>query len=146
MLIKGSQGFTLLEVLMAMGILLTLLLLITPVSFSTIEKKQENKFIETFAYDLLYTQSLATTTSERVRIIFSNDSYKIVKGEKSSLVYQRNIPKHIKVHTRLRHIISFSRSGRIEDLNKGRIEIETKHSTYHVVFPLGKGRCSIVKL
>lgn len=146
MFIKSSSGFTLIEVLVVMNIVAVLLLLTIPVSLSAIEKHEESKFIEIFEYDLLYTQGLATTTNESVRIIFFTDSYEIVKGETDSTMAVRNIPKHIKIHTRLRPVIAFDRSGRIRDLQKGRIEIETKHSKYHVVFPLGKGRCSIVKL
>lgn len=146
MLIKSSYGFTLLEVLMVLAIFSILSLIIIPISFNKLEISQENKFIETFEYDLLYTQSLAVTSKERVRIIFYKSSYQIVKGEQDSLLSVRNIPKNINVNTRLRNIISFDRNGRIRDLQKGKIEIETKHSKYHVIFPLGKGRCSIVKL
>lgn len=146
MQIKSSAGFTLIEVLIVMGILSFLAIMIIPISFTTIEKQHEKTFIETFEFDLLYTQSLAITSKERIRIIFSDQSYQIVKGEKNSIVTIRNIPNNIRVNTRLRHIISFDQNGRVRDLQKGKIEIETNHSTYHVIFPMGKGRCSIVQL
>jgi len=142
----NRNGFTLLEVLIVLGIISFIILLSIPISFKIIETHQEKNFIEMFEFDLLYIQSLAiTTTKENVRIVIDKDQYKIVKGERDSLISIRTIPENIHINTRLRPIISFDENGRIRDPNKGRIEIETKQSKYIVIFPLGKGRCSIVK-
>lgn len=145
MLIRVSYGFTLIEVLLVLSIFSVLTLIIIPVSFTSIEKQQEKKFLETFEYDILSTQSLAATTQENVKIIFNDSHYEIVKGRKESTLITRNIPENIKVKTRLRRFISFEHNGRIQNPERGRMEIETPRAKYHVIFPLGKGRCSIVK-
>lgn len=141
-----KNGFTLIELLIVLGVFSTLLLISVPIGFATIEKHQANKFLETFEFDLLYIQSLATITKERVRIRFTSaHQYKIIRGEKNSTLHVRDIPKNIKINTRSRQVISFDENGRIREPQKGRIEIKVKQSIYHVIFPLGKGRCSIVK-
>lgn len=145
MLLKENTGFTLIEVLLVMSMVSILTLITIPISLQTIEKQEEKQFLELFEYDLLYAQSLATTTTERVRIIFHQDSYQVVKGEANSEVALRTIPDHVNVHTRLRHIIAFDRNGRIRNLQHGRMEIKSKYASYYVIFPLGKGRASIVQ-
>lgn len=140
MQLKGINGFTLIEVLLAVGIVSIISFISIPLSIHSLHKYEEKLFLSLFEYDLLYAQSLATTTTERVRIIFHQHSYQIVKGEANSEVEMRTIPEHITVNTRLRNIIAFDRNGRIQNLQQGRIEFKGKDTNYYVIFPLGKGR------
>lgn len=109
------------------------------------ETHKENLFIKTFQYDLLYIQSLASLTEEQVKIHFEEDVYKIYRGNRNALLFAREIPDHIEIDMGMRKNISFDRNGRIQNANHGGIKMITKDSNYNVIFPLGKGRASIVK-
>lgn len=143
--ISVEKGFTLLELLIVLSILSILLLFTTPFTHEMLMKHEEHTFIETFEYDLLHLQSLASVTSDRVRMYVDEDKYHIYKGNRNSLVFRRTIPKGISIDLRMRNNISFDQSGRIRHANYGGIKINTTQSTYDVIFPLGKGRSSIVK-
>lgn len=98
-----------------------------------------------FEMDLLYIQSLAVTSRKRARIVVYDHEYWILHGEEQARIRKRTLPDHIKIHMNRRANISFNHNGRIRNPNLGKIEIHTKKSVYHVVFPLGKGRASIVR-
>ena len=139
----NKNGFTLLEVLFTLGVLSILLFISVPISFSTLEKQQIQQFFNTFEFDVLYIQHLSTTSDEFIKIRFYEDHYKVYKGSKEKLAI-RNYPDGLQVDRRVNPEISFYVSGIVE--KPGTIKVTTNDGTYHIVFPLGKGRCYIVKV
>lgn len=140
---KSRNGFTLLEVLIVLFMWSFLVLLIAPFHFSHIETQQEDSFFETFAYDVLYTQSLSTTTKDYIQINLYEDRYTIRRGYKGEVLLTRNIPSDWVIKAKVFHTISFDDKGRIR--MPGTFFIQTKDDEYSVVFPFGKGRYHVVK-
>ncbi|MBY7143382.1 prepilin-type N-terminal cleavage/methylation domain-containing protein [Virgibacillus sp. NKC19-3] len=140
---KSQRGFTFVELLLVLSILSILLLLHVPLNISGLQKHQSEQFLETFQYDVLFIQHLATTTTDdkRVYIKFHNESYEMIHGRKT--MKTRYYPDGWEVDPRVMKEISFKSTGTIRQ--PGRIKMTSKHSTYFVVFPLGKGRGYIVE-
>src|SRR5690625_1911197 len=134
----NKNGFTLLELLVVLAIWSLLLLLVTPINFSLMEKKQVQYFFETFAYDILYTQNLSTTTKDYVQLNLYEDRYTIRRGYKGEILLTRNIPANWVIKAKVFHTISFDDKGRIR--MPGTFFIQTKHDEYAIVFHFGKGR------
>lgn len=139
----SKNGFILLEVLVVLVIWSILILLVVPINLSYLEKQQEKHFFETFAFDVLYAQSLSTTTKEYVQLKIDEDHYTIRIGYLAKILVMRSIPSDWIVRRKLFRTISFDDNGRMR--TPGNFIIETKHHKYTIVFPFGKGRYHIVK-
>lgn len=135
---KKQSGFTLVELLLVLSILSILLLLSVPLNISGLQKHQDEQFLETFQYDVLYIQHLATTTTDdkRVYIRFQNDRYSIIENTKT--LETRYYPDGWEMDPRTMEELSFKSTGTVRQ--PGRIKMTSKNNTYFVVFPLGKGR------
>ncbi len=131
----NKNGFTLLEVLIALSILSIFVLLYPPISIDKIEKIRFQQFINVLKSDVLYTQNLSTTTESYVRLTFYSDGYKIRNGAK--VLIRRTFPKGIDIDNRQGHEILFKNSGTI--VNRKKIQIKLNDAVYLIVFPLGKG-------
>lgn len=137
----NKNGFTLIEVLFVLGIVSVLLLLSAPLNISTLEKLQDEQFLQVFEFDVLSIQSKATTTNESIKIILMPDRYKILVSHGKPIV--RPYPTGWKRGNRTINEISFNKNGALR--NPGSIQFTTKNAVYVIIFPLGKGRFYIVK-
>ncbi|MBM7597973.1 competence protein ComGD [Virgibacillus halotolerans] len=140
---RNNNAFTLLEVLFAMGILSLLLFISIPLNLTTLEKQQIEQFFKTFESDVLYIQNSSITTDEIIYLRFLDDRYILRKANGNSMA-TRNYPKGLKIDSRTKPDIVFHETGTI--INPRTIKVTTNNGTYHIVFPLGKGRCYIVKI
>lgn len=140
-----KNGFTLLEMLIVLSIWSVIILLVVPISDPHIAIQREKRFLETFEHDVLFIQRLSTITlEEEVRIEFSDNKYSILRGNKDEIIAERNIPSNWELQLRLLKNISFDHYGRVRYPRT--ITITTPLSEYDIIFPLGKGRCYIVKM
>lgn len=141
----NESGFTLLELLIVLSIWSVLLLLVVNLPMKHVYLKREKEFLNTFQMDVLYAQSLAMGVSEhRVQMLFKEDNYQIVKGTNNSLIKKRSIPKSFELDMRTINEISFDEHGRMR--SPGHFIIKTAHTTYRIIFPIGKGRCYVVEI
>lgn len=137
-----QNGFTLLEVLIVLGIWSVLILLLAPINLSYLEKQQEEYFFETFAFDVLYAQNVSASTKDYVELVIYEDHYVITK-DSNTVLLNRSIPSDWNITIRLFQVISFDDTGRIR--MPGSFSIQTKYHDYTIVFPFGKGRYHLAK-
>jgi competence protein ComGD len=137
-----KNGFTLIELLFVLAIVSIIVLISPTIKGPSLKDIQDQQFLTVLQSDVLYLQNLSTTTEEYVRIMFSPDHYNLRKGEE--VILKRYYPNGVTVNTRENNNISFKKSGTI--VNRKIIVIKTNQSTYHLVFPLGKGRMNIVEV
>lgn len=138
-----ENGFTLLEMLIVLVIWSVLILFIVPINFDTLEKQQEKEFFKTLEFDVLYAQNLSTSTTDYVRINVREDSYIIRAGNIKNEMIKRDIPEGWIIDYKRLPLISFDHNGRMK--TPGNFLIKTKHSTYKIIFPFGKGRFYVVE-
>lgn len=141
--VNKINGFTLLEMLIVLGVWSVLLLLVTPLVYTGVQQQQEETFLETFEFDLLYMQRLSTLTKDYVRFGLREDKYVILQGISDKPILERDIPPGWNINLRSLKAISFDQNGRVR--KPITIFITTNHSKYNVIFPLGKGRAYVVK-
>ena len=137
------NGFTLLEVLFVLALLSIILLLLPPINVEVMEKQQEEQFLETFKFDVLYVQSMSNLiTNEEVFIRLYKDNYKILRGSTETIA-ERTYPPGLVIDSRGNNDISFNSTGTF--FYPRTIRITTKHNDYNAVFQLGKGRFYIAE-
>lgn len=140
-MIPRKNGFTLIEMLFVLSICSIIITLSVPLIFSTLEKQEEKRFLETFEFDVLYMQNLSIgKTDGYLRIEFYEDNYSILNGTTDETLLVRNYPKHVTVtiNTWAMKSISFNKNGVIKF--PGNVSIVINNTEYILVFPLGKGR------
>src|SRR5699024_603396 len=142
---QNEHGFTMIELLIVLTIWSVLLLIVVRVPTKQIYVQQEKAFLNTFQMDVLYVQSISMGAGDKkIKIVFKEDRYEIVKGTNNSLIKKRPIPKSFNMKMGNFHQISFDQYGRIP--KGGHFDIETPYTKYQVIFPLGKGRCYIIEV
>lgn len=137
-LVNNSSGFTLLEMLFSLAILMILLTITVPLVFSTIEKQTEKEFFKVFKSDVLFLQNQSIGTNQYYRLVFYDDHYKIIDSSTGESLVVRTYPNQLTVDGRLLKRISFNARGTIKQ--PGTMTISTEETTYRIIFPLGKGR------
>ncbi|WP_430785290.1 competence type IV pilus minor pilin ComGD [Virgibacillus flavescens] len=142
---QNKNGFTLIEMILVLGVLAVCILLSPPIKTSIIDNQKEKQFLTTFENDLLFMQSISYLSAENFRMEIKTDTYVIIGRHQGDLFLSRSIPKGWVINRRTIQsgIISFNQNGTIRQ--PGTIQLVTKRSTYTIVFPLGKGRCYIEK-
>ncbi|WP_327605832.1 prepilin-type N-terminal cleavage/methylation domain-containing protein [Virgibacillus tibetensis] len=95
-----------------------------------------------FEFDVLYIQSLSTTTEEFVRITFYADHYIVLRGSKEQLAV-RSYPPGWKVDWRTDSTIVFEPNGTIKQPRT--IQMVSPNNAYDIIFPFGKSRSILLK-
>jgi competence protein ComGD len=131
-----KNGFTLIEMLIALSIVMMMLLLVVPISLSTLEAAEEKQFFQTLEFDMLYIQNMAHEDI-LFSIRFSDDHYRIVRGNQGGTI-RRNYPKGVTIDAHTNRVITFEHHGSIR--NPRTIHIHTEEASYDMIFPFGKGR------
>ncbi|MDC3413402.1 prepilin-type N-terminal cleavage/methylation domain-containing protein [Aquibacillus sp. 3ASR75-11] len=142
----NEKGFTLLEVVVVLGITVMLLFIGIKIPLSVIDHQTTKQFFERFQSDMLRMQQETTLTSEYIRMTIYPDrhTYEIRKGGTGKLMIKREIPEGWEINLRtLSQPLSFLRNGNIQ--NPGTFSITTNDSTFLITFPFGKARSYIVK-
>ncbi|MFZ3577851.1 competence type IV pilus minor pilin ComGD [Virgibacillus sp. DJP39] len=142
---QTKNGFTLLEMILVLGVVSALLLLSTPVMVSLLENQKDEQFLTTFENDVLYMQSISYLSKDYIGIKIYSDNYTILEGHTNTILKRRAIPPGWSFDLRtLKELISFNQNGTIRQ--SGTIYLTTTNNSYKIVFPPGKGRCYIEKI
>lgn len=139
---EKRNGFTLIEVLLSLVIMMIILLVISPFSTDIVEKKREEQFIEMLQADILLIQNLSMQTRKSTVIYFEEGKYVILVG--NSTFRTREFPKEWKITDDGIRPLSFTPGGIIR--RPGSLRIKMTHSYVKIVFPLGKGRGYVEQL
>ncbi|MGM8213491.1 competence type IV pilus minor pilin ComGD [Virgibacillus sp. W0430] len=134
----NRSGFTLVEMLFVLTILLLILSTSVPIVTSAINKQQVKQFVNVFQSDLLYLQNQSTGNKDDIRLIFKDDHYFVKNYNTKRTLFQRSYTKNMAIDTRTINYIAFNDKGTLK--YPGVIYIKTDYKDYRLVFPLGKGR------
>ncbi|MFD1018733.1 competence type IV pilus minor pilin ComGD [Thalassobacillus hwangdonensis] len=141
------NGFTLLETMLVLFIMVIFLSIATPIHFSTKEQQETKLFLDQFRQDVLLLQKLSMIGPSRYHMIVAPSSlhYFIYNESDKKLVLLRNFPPRWSIDMmNMKSAIKFSTKGTIRTPRT--FFIETTSRKYKVVFPFGKSRCYISEI
>ena len=133
-----QNGFTLLEILIVLGVWSLLILLSAPLHISSIEKHQEKQFLKTFESDVMYVQNFSVGAPDRSIVLqFREDGYSVLNRVSDEII-RRKTPAGSIIDFRTNKELTFNKHGSIS--KPGTISFKTKNTKYNIIFPLGKAR------
>src|SRR5699024_1978946 len=120
-----------------------LLFLTIPIHAKYVEKEAEKQFLNTLEFDILYAQTLAITSTDKIEILFRDSQYVISreKNGRSNILRTIEFPAEWEIDMNVIEIIRFNQTGTFK--SPGSMRIKAKHGSYTIVFPLGKGRAYV---
>ncbi|MHA6250981.1 competence type IV pilus minor pilin ComGD [Oceanobacillus sp. CAU 1775] len=135
-----QNGFTLIEMIMVLGIISMLILLAAPIQTSVLKTQIENKFIDTFKDDVLFIQNQASGYERGTLYIhFYSDHYIVTTGVRDAGHYaKRYYPEGWTNINASQARIQFKESGTI--IRPRTVVMYSENERIHFTFPLGKGR------
>lgn len=135
---ENASGFTLVEMLIVLIIIMVLTILIVPNMFKMIQKFETTTFFKQLNSDILYIQNETMSQAREYRLVLKQDQqhYYIVNYE-NKIVKEIKIPDGIN-YSNVQTTIRFNLRGNV--FNPRTIYFKDKDTSYKLVLPLGKGR------
>ncbi|HEU5140506.1 MAG TPA: competence type IV pilus minor pilin ComGD [Bacillales bacterium] len=136
---KGEKGFTLIETLIVLFIVVSVSA-ITLVSFQGFHSaKQTDYFLEQIQKDLYFAQEYALSHHKEVRLVLDSAKhrYSVVTDTAESLLTRAFSPE-ILISSNFGSAVEFNPNGNIARF--GTLTFRTPQGTYKMVFHIGKGR------
>ncbi|WP_102027039.1 competence type IV pilus minor pilin ComGD [Salirhabdus sp. Marseille-P4669] len=141
-----DNGFTILEILIVLSIFLILIGVSVPLQSNSLQKLEDEKFLQAFEEDILLMQSAAITNGSLMKLTFfpQNHYYEIREGGFNHLIKRRSYSSRIKIDLGTFTLpFSFYPSGTPNQ--PGSFTFTTDYSKYKITFPFGKGRFYVTK-
>jgi competence protein ComGD len=143
---KGN-GFTLIEMLLVLFIIMTIVTITFFHLRTSYEEKVIGQFLELFQEDIWLAQEYAISHSQSVELSFYNGQtfYDLRESGFRNLIYKRTFHSDLQIRPlTITNPIKFLPNGNINQ--PGTMYVLYNLNTYKVVFQLGRGRFYIEKL
>jgi len=139
---SNETGFTLIEVLLILFIIVVMLMSLPPLFHSVQDTINEKYFLQQYKEDLFYAQSLAI--SRRRTVYYQYDSnkktYKIT-DHRGNVYLQRQVPDDVVISHG--HLAKFHFLGDGNISSFGNIWVQVNGKTYQIFISIGSGRFEI---
>ncbi|KJE28089.1 hypothetical protein LG52_565 [Geobacillus kaustophilus] len=142
-----NGGFTLLEMLIVLAVVLLLAALAVPTLGGAMRKQEEAYMLAVLRADLYRAQQYAIAHRADVSIFFTDGGaeYKAVEAASGRQVVVRSLPSPWRFRlVTLRNPLVFTDNGNIE--KAGTVWVRGGKSNYRLTFLLGKGRFYVQKM
>ncbi|MGN1400709.1 MAG: competence type IV pilus minor pilin ComGD [Bacillus sp. (in: firmicutes)] len=143
---NDARGFTLIEMLFVLFILLILVSVTVSGVPDFMEKRKTREFVEQFTRDLHFAQSYSLNRQSvvSIKVDFARQSYSVVEGYNTILI-SRKLPEFIRISDgSLKGVLYYSANGHIR--NPGSWEFKSVHYHYKFTVHLGRGRLHYAEL
>ena len=142
---KNSNGFTLIEMLLVLSIVLLISSIVFQITLSLSERRVVDQFFEQVMLDIQEIQALAIAKNEPFNIQLYNNHYKgygIFSGE---IIFERDFPQNIKldVTSNLKYFMVYP-NGDVS--NFGTIRFHTPFGDANLIIYIKEGRMRLVEL
>ncbi|ABO67716.1 MULTISPECIES: competence type IV pilus minor pilin ComGD [Geobacillus] len=142
-----NGGFTLLEMLVVLSIVLLLAALAVPELGGIMQQREEAYMLALLRADLYGAQQHAIAKRGKVSVFFTEGrgEYRVVDAESGQQIVVRTLPApwRFQIGT-LRNPVVFTDNGNIEQ--GGTVWVKSSENSYKVTFLLGKGRFYVQKM
>ena len=138
------NGFSLVEVLLALSISSFMLVIVSNCLYQQYESLQFQQFKRQLDQDLFYIQQVAITQTDNLYVSIDayRNKYYIRRLPRGTTLYERQLPASWKIETStLGYMVQFNELGNIR--KPGSMIIRMLRKKYRVTCPFGKGRCYI---
>jgi competence protein ComGD len=144
---RNANGFTLIEMLLVLFIIMTIMTISYFHLRTSYEEKVIKQFLELFQEDIWLAQGYAISHSQSIELSIFNDQsyYDLRESGFRKLVYKRSFDHELQLRPlTITNPIKFLPNGNINQ--PGTMYVMYDQQTYKVVFQLGRGRFHIEKL
>lgn len=141
---NSEKGFTLIEVLVVLGINLMIILLIVPFAYNDLTKTKLDVFFAELKSDVDLVQSHNFQTEDFYKLTFNKSSYKLTKSSNNDLILvkEKSYPEGITVEMHDFTSVKYQKNGTI--IKPGRVIFREENKKHELIFPFGKGGFYIV--
>ncbi|QDP99242.1 type II secretion system protein [Lysinibacillus fusiformis] len=142
--IKNERGFTLIEMLIVLFVVMCLTGIVTKISLKVAEIKELERFFTQIQLDVQFIQTYSMQQREYVSMKFESPPHRyIIKKDFYTNYYERPFPKGVELMTASSTIqsIMYNYNGNI--INAGTLYFKTPQGIKKVVMTLGRGRSRV---
>ncbi|GAB0170575.1 competence type IV pilus minor pilin ComGD [Lysinibacillus sp. CTST325] len=142
--IKSERGFTLVEMLIVLFIVMCLSAIVVKYSVKAEETRELERFFTQIQLDLQYIQTYSMHQREYISMKFESSSKRyIIKKDFYTELYERPFPKGVEVilSTSSIYTIMYNYNGNV--MTPGTVYFKTPQGTKKVVITLGRGRSRV---
>ncbi|MEI4771414.1 competence type IV pilus minor pilin ComGD [Psychrobacillus sp. FJAT-51614] len=134
-----ENGFTFIEMLLVLSIVMVMSTSIIFVSTSKFERMEEKRFFEQFHLDVQSLQSIALSERKYMSLVFFENGTKYKAKNANEIYFEYEMPKGIRLSqdSYLKEIV-FHPNGTVKEF--GTLLFETKNGFKNVYVYIGKGR------
>ena len=145
MTVRQNHGFSYLEMLVVISVLMMVVAISVPFYQNTLTRVEEKNFFRLLEQDMLWLQSASITSIKKPKFVIFPDQnfYELFEGA-DKLIIRRSYPSSIKVTLETFKIpFYFSSSG--VPSQPGTFTVSIGQQKFKVTFPFGKGRFYVTK-
>lgn len=141
---KNERGYTLVEIVLVLFVVMTLTAIVTKFSLQVVEAKEIERFFSQIQLDLQYIQTYSMHEKEYIFMKFEGSSNRYsIKKDFYTNVYIRPFPKGVELLSDRSTVqtIRFNFKGNV--MTPGTVYFKTPMGTKKVVITLGRGRARV---
>lgn len=144
---KNKNGFTLIEMLLVLFIVLLTASIVFQIMMTVSEKRVADQFFQQVVFDIQEMQALAIEQEQTIVVQFNNyNQYKAyhLYSTEVDFIFQKDFPQIIKIDTmsNLKRI-TISPNGNVKDF--GTIDFKTPFGETHLIIYIKEGRMRLVE-
>jgi prepilin-type N-terminal cleavage/methylation domain-containing protein len=135
----NEKGFTLIEMLLVLAIVMTITSSVIFIATSKYVEIEEKRFFRQFQLDVQSIQAVAIAEEKYTYIIFLNVESKYVAKSANTILFESEMPAGYRVSTESNlKEVGFHPNGSVKEF--GNLIFETKNGTKKLILYIGRGR------
>ncbi|RNC99218.1 type II secretion system protein [Lysinibacillus halotolerans] len=141
---KNDQGFSLIEMLLVLFIVIVVSSIVYKVTYTISEKQAVEQFFNQVQLDIQRMQALAIEEKKTINVLFSdNNTYKAYYSLDGKKIFERSFPSivQLNIYSNLKNIVIYPNG---EVVNFGKIIFYTPFGERQLIVNIQKGRMRIV--
>lgn len=142
--IQNERGFTLIEMLLVLFIVMIVSSIVFQISFKLSEKQVINHFFKQIQFDLQRMQSLAIETGETTMVIFVDNNTYIGYQDFGEVVFEKSFPPGVELN-KYSNLKKIHYNSKGEVIKFGTVMFHTINGEKSLIINIEKGRVKLVE-
>ncbi|MFJ5789288.1 competence type IV pilus minor pilin ComGD [Lysinibacillus sp. NPDC093197] len=141
---KNERGYTLIEIVIVLFVVMTLIAIVTQFSLKVAEAKEIERFFSQIQLDLHYLQTYSMQHKDYIFMKFESSSQRYsIKKDFYTNIYIRPFPKGVELLSDRSTVQTIRFNFRGNVMTPGTVYFKTPQGTKKVVITLGRGRARV---